>query len=225
MRFASALFSFALLIGASLPASAADSVHATPDTMLIVGDSLSSAHRMAESDGWVALLSRKLAANGNTPPAIVNASRGGKTLTDALQELPPLLSQHHPRVVVLELGGNDAIMGATGPQIRRDLTRLIEMAQAQGARVAVLGFEVPPAFDKDGSADLLRDAYTAVAKEKQVILLPSLLAGISGDPTLLQDDGIHPNASAQPRVLDNAWPTLHAVLEDNATVVVPHASK
>lgn len=225
MRFAPALFSLILLIGASLPASAADSDHAPPATLLIVGDSLSSAHRMAESDGWVALLSRKLAANGNTPPAIVNASRGGKTLTDALQELPPLLSQHHPRVVVLELGGNDAILGAKGADIRRDLTRLVEMAQAQGARVAVLGFEIPPAFDKDGSADLLRDAYAAVAKDKQIILLPSLLAGISGNPTMLQDDGIHPNASAQPRVLDNAWPALSAVLEGNATVAAPHASK
>lgn len=222
-----ALLSFAMFAGASLPALAAASTasdHSTSDTVLIVGDSLSSAHRMAESEGWVALLGGKLAAETKTPPAIVNASRGGKTLTDALDELPGLLSKHHPQVVLLELGGNDAILGAQRPQIERDLGRLVDLAQAAGAKVAVLGFAIPPAFDKDGSADLLREAYRSVAKDKQVALLPSLLGDISSDPSLLQDDGIHPNAAAQLRVLANAWPTLRPLLV-NATVAVPHASK
>ncbi|WP_281781678.1 GDSL-type esterase/lipase family protein [Lysobacter auxotrophicus] len=197
--------------------------------MLIVGDSLSSAHRMEPSQGWVSLLQAKLATQTDTPPAIVNASRGGKTLTNALEELPALLTAHHPDVVVLELGGNDAILGAKRDAIERDLSRLIELSRAQGARVAILGFAVPPAFDKDGSADLLREAYVTVAKTQGIALLPSLLGDISTTPALLQDDGIHPNAAAQPRVLENAWPTLRPLLlgdaRDGATVRTSGASK
>ena len=152
-----ALLSFALIASASLPAFAADaSADASPDTVLIVGDSLSSAHRMEPSQGWVSLLQARIATETKQPPAIVNASRGGKMLTAALEELPALLSAHHPDVVVLELGGNDAILGAKRDAIERDLSRLVELSRKQGAKVAILGFVVPPAFDKDGSADLDR---------------------------------------------------------------------
>lgn len=210
-----ALLSFAMFAGASPQALADDAAPRAPAaTVLIVGDSLSSAHRMSESEGWVALLADKLATESRTPPTIVNASRGGKTLTDALEELPALLSQHRPEVVLLELGGNDAILGAQRAPIERDLTRLVDLAQASGAQVAVLGFAIPPAFDRNGSADLLREAYASVAKQKRIVLLPSLLGDISADPLLLQDDGIHPNATAQPRVLANAWPTLRPLLVD-----------
>ncbi len=225
MRFLkSALLAFALLAG-TVPAIASET---RIDTVLLVGDSLSSAHRMAQGDGWVALLQSRLAAETKTPPAIVNASRGGKTLTDALDELPTLLAEHHPDVVVLELGGNDAILGAKRDAIERDMGRLIQLAQATGARVAVLGFAIPPAFDKDGSAVLLREAYVEVARQRGITLLPSLLGDISATPALLQDDGIHPNAAAQPRVLDNAWPTLRPLLLDataDATVGSARASK
>lgn len=225
MRFLkSALIAFALLAG---PASAL-ATESRIDTMLLVGDSLSSAHRMDEADGWVALLQARLATETATPPVIVNASRGGKTLADAIDELPALLAKHQPDLVVLELGGNDAILGARRDAIERDLGRLIELAQAQGARVAVLGFAIPPAFDKDGSAVLLRDAYVEVAKQRGIVLLPSLLGEISATPALLQDDGIHPNAQAQPRVLDNAWPTLRPLLlgaTADATVGAARASK
>ena len=224
-----ALLCFALFT-ASVPALATNrAADASPDTVLIVGDSLSSAHRMEPTQGWVSLLQARLATETKTPPAIVNASRGGKTLTDALEELPALLEQHHPDVVVLELGGNDAILGAKRDAIERDLSRLIELSRAQGAKVAILGFVVPPAFDKDGSANLLREAYATVAKRDDVALLPSLLGDISAAPALLQDDGIHPNAAAQPRVLDNAWPTLRPLLlgdaTGNATVRTSGASK
>lgn len=214
-----ALLSFALIAVASLPALAAErSVDATPDTVLIVGDSLSSAHRMEQSQGWVSLLQARIATETKQPPAIVNASRGGKTLSAALEELPALLTAHHPDVVVLELGGNDAILGVKRDAIERDLSRLVELSRAQGAKVAILGFVVPPAFDKDGSANLLREAYVNVASTLDVALLPSLLGEISTTPALLQDDGIHPNAAAQPRVLDNAWPTLRPLVLGDAPV-------
>lgn len=187
-----------------------------PDSVLILGDSLSSAHRMADEAGWIALLQQRLAAETATPPAIHNISRGGKTLADGISELPALLDRHHPDVVVIELGGNDAILGIPAAELQRDLTRLVDLAQDAGAEVIILGFALPPMFDKDGSAEMLRGVYAKVAQTEDVALLPSLLAGVSDQPTLLQDDGVHPNAAAQAKVLDNAWGTLRPLLLGSA---------
>jgi acyl-CoA thioesterase-1 len=88
------------------------------------------------------------------------------------------------------------------------------MAQASGAKVALLGFEIPAKLDKDHSADMLRQVYTQVAQKEHVALLPSLMAGISDKPALLLDDGVHPTALAQVRMLDNAWPMLRPLLID-----------
>jgi acyl-CoA thioesterase-1 len=197
-------------------AFAASQLHAAPakapDNVLILGDSLSSAHRMADEAGWIALLQKRLAADTTTPPTIHNSSRGGKTLADGIRELPALLELQHPDVVVIELGGNDAILGVPATELQRDLTHLVDLAQNAGAKVTILGFALPPMFDKNGSAEMLRGVYARVAKAEDVTLLPSLLAGISDMPALLQDDGVHPTAAAQPMVLDNAWGTLRPLL-------------
>lgn len=185
---------------------------AAPRTALILGDSLSSAHRMPQEAGWVALLQQRLATE-TTPTTIVNISRGGKTLVDGMGELPALLAEHHPDVVVIELGGNDAILGMTEEDLQKHLGGLVDLARGNGAEVAILGFAIPPAFDKNGSAAILQSVYAKAARDRGVTLLPSLLEGISGNPALLQDDGIHPNAAAQPRVLDNAWKTLRPLLQ------------
>lgn len=181
-------------------------------TVLLVGDSLSSAHHVPVESGWVSLLDRKLHATTAKPPAIVDASRGGKTMTDALTELPGLLAAHHPQAVILELGGNDAIVGAGDAQLRQNLSRLIDMARDAGARVAVLGFTIPPKLDRDGCADRLSKVYREVARDKHVALLPSLMAGVSDTPGLLLEDGVHPNLDGQARVLKNAWPMLEPFL-------------
>jgi acyl-CoA thioesterase-1 len=190
---------------ASAPASASA-------TVLILGDSLSSAHRIPVESGWITLLEKRLVAEVGAAPAFINASRGGKTLTDAIGELPALLDEHHPSLVVIELGANDAFLGAKGPELHEKMTRLVDMAQDSGAVVTVLGYAMPPMMDKDGAAATLRDTYATVAKEQDVSLLPSLLAGISDKPELLLDDGVHPNAKAQPLVLENAWSTLLPLL-------------
>lgn len=182
------------------------------DTVLLVGDSLSSAHRIPAEAGWVTLLQQRLNKDSSHAPTVINASKGGKTLTDAIKELPALLARHHPQVVMLELGANDAILGTAAAKLRQNMVQLIEMARASGARVVLLGFEVPPQLDQKGCARMLHNTYAEVARQEQVVLLPSLMAGISDHPTLLLDDGVHPTAAAQPLMLDNAWPTLKPLL-------------
>jgi acyl-CoA thioesterase I len=208
-------FIFALVLVTSLalasPASAANIPQHT-ETVLLVGDSLSSAHRIPVEAGWVALLRQRVDHATAAPPSIVNASRGGKTLTDALQELPNLIARHHPRLIILELGANDAILGANRQTLEQNMARLIDMAQASGAKVALLGFEIPAKLDKDYCAAMLRQIYAQVALQEHVTLLPSLMAGISDKPALLLDDGVHPTAAAQSRMLDNAWPVLRPLL-------------
>lgn len=207
----SALLALLLCIVApATPLLAAD----TPQTVLLVGDSLSSAHRIPAEAGWVSLLQARLRKASATPPVIVNASRAGKSLADAIGELPALLARHHPEAVIFELGGNDVFLGASEEQLHRDLTRLVDMARAAGARVAVLGFELPPRLDQRGRGARLRNAYRDVARERNLLLLPSLMAGISDQPALLLDDGVHPSAAAQELVLDNAWGTLKPFLLD-----------
>lgn len=203
----------ALLLCLAVPAAtlAADPTR----TVLLVGDSLSSAHRIPVDSGWVSLLRARLRAASATPPVIINASRAGKSMADATGELPGLLAQHHPQVVILELGGNDAFLGASEERLQSDLTRLVDMAHAAGARVAVLGFELPPRLDQGDRSTRLRNAYRHVARDRKVVvLLPSLMAGISDRPALLLDDGVHPSAAAQPLVLENAWGTLKPLLLD-----------
>jgi len=185
-----------------------------PQTVLLIGDSLSSAHGIPVEAGWVSLLERRLKATTATPPVIVNASRGGKSMADALVELPGLLARHHPQAVILELGGNDAILGASEVALREDLSRLVDMARASGARVAVLGFEIPPKLDHDHCGARLRGVYRQVSLDKHVVLLSSLMAGVSDKPSLLLDDGVHPTAAAQALVLENAWGTLKPFLLD-----------
>ena len=216
MRFLSPIV-FALTLATSLahasPATAADAGERS-GTVLLVGDSLSSAHRIPVEAGWVALLRERVDHATASPPSIVNASRGGQTLADALQELPNLIASHRPRLIVLELGANDAILGASRQTLEQNMTKLIDMAQASGAKVALLGFEIPAKLDKDHRADMLRQIYTQVAQEEHVALLPSLMAGISDKPALLLDDGVHPTAAAQVLMLDNAWPMLRPLLID-----------
>lgn len=207
------LISLAFAFALSIPLAHADSAPApdaplSSETVLVVGDSLSSAHRVPVESGWVALLQKRIDTSITHPPVVINASRGGKTLADALKELPNLIAAHHPHWVVLELGANDAILGATAPTIEHDLNQLIDEATAAGAKVALLGFEIPAKLDHNHSADMLRDLYKRVAQNRRVVLLPSLMAGISDKPALLLDDGVHPTAVAQMRMLDNAWPVL-----------------
>jgi len=185
-----------------------------PDTrnaVLVVGDSLSAAHNIPAASGWVNLLQQRVSKQITPAPAIVNASISGETTAGALTRLPGLLEKHRPRVVVIELGGNDALRGLTPAQLRGNLEKMIVASRAAGARVVLLGIDVPPNYGP-AYRQRLRQTYAELSEKYDAPLLPFLLEGVALTPGLMQSDGLHPTAAAQPKVLDNVWPVLKPLL-------------
>ena len=193
---------------------------APPRTILLVGDSLSAAHNIEVAASWPVLLQKRL-ADMRPPRTLVNASISGETTAAGLARLPALLKQHRPGIVILELGGNDGLRGLPLAEIRANLSRMIRDAQASGARVLLLGIELPLNYGPQYRAGL-RAIYADLARDDRVPLVPFLLDGIALDPALMQPDGLHPTAAAQPRVLANVWPVLRPMLE---AVPAPSASR
>jgi len=185
-----------------------------PDTraaVLVVGDSLSAAHNIPAASGWVTLLQQRVKQQITPPPAIINASISGETTAGALTRLPGLLEKHRPSVVVIELGGNDALRGLTPAQLRGNLEKMIVASQKAGAKVLLLGIDVPPNYGP-AYRQRLRQTYAELARQYDVPLLPFLLEGVALKPSLMQADGLHPTAAAQPQVLENVWPLLKPLL-------------
>ncbi len=185
-----------------------------PDTraaVLVVGDSLSAAHNIPAASGWVNLLQQRVKQQIKPPAAIINASISGETTAGALTRLPGLLEKHRPSVVVIELGGNDALRGLTPAQLRGNLEKMIVASQKAGAKVLLLGIDVPPNYGP-AYRQRLKQTYAELASQYKVPLLPFLLEGVALKPDLMQADGLHPTAAAQPQVLDNVWPLLKPLL-------------
>lgn len=179
-------------------------------TLLVMGDSLSAAYGIEADEGWVSLLEARLDGKAR----VVNASISGETSSGGASRLPELLGQHAPDIVLLELGGNDGLRGLPPGQFEANLRRMIEASQEADAQVMLLGIDIPPNY---GQA--YRDAFTGVfhrlADDYELPLVPFLLEGVALDEALMQSDGIHPTADAQPIILDNVWPELEALLEEN----------
>jgi len=183
---------------------------ALADTLLVVGDSISAALGLETSQGWVALLEQRLAERGLTY-RVVNASVSGDTSAGGLVRLPALLGRHTPELVIIELGGNDGLRGQPPGQLQQNLAAMIDQSRLRGARVLLLGMQLPPNYGVRYTQAFSR-VYATLAEEKQVALVPFFLEGVGGVPGMMQADGIHPTASAQPRMLDNLWPTLEPLL-------------
>jgi len=186
---------------------------ATPNTILVLGDSLSAEYGLARGTGWVALLEKRLAAQ-KIPAAVVNASISGDTTAGGRSRLAPLLAQHKPAIVVVELGGNDALRGLPLAMTEENLSDITQMAQRGGAKVLLVGMQVPPNYGADYTKRFA-DLYAKVAKAHKAALVPFLLAGIADAPDAtaqFQADRIHPRESAHPRMLDNVWPELRKLL-------------
>ncbi|HEY6134969.1 MAG TPA: arylesterase [Rubrivivax sp.] len=182
--------------------------------ILVVGDSLSAEYGIARGAGWVALLEQRLKRE-RVAATVVNASISGDTTSGGRSRLPALLTQHQPAVVVIELGGNDALRGLPLSMTQANLAEMARAARASGARALVVGMQVPPNYGRQYNADFVA-LFATVAKAEGAALVPFLLKGVADAPnaqTLFQPDGIHPTAAAHPRMLDNVWPVLRPLLK------------
>ena len=190
----------------AVPADAAAPV------ILVFGDSISAGYGLPRVEqGWVALLQARLKDQGYGYQ-VVNASVSGETTEGGLARLPRALNLHHPAIVVLELGGNDGLRALPAAQMRDNLSRMTELAQAAGAKVALLGMRMPPNYGPQYAAQFAQ-AYSDVARDKKLPFVPFVLVGIALSPGLMQADGIHPNEAGQPQLLDNVWPVLEPLLK------------
>lgn len=177
-------------------------------TLLVMGDSLSAAYGIEQEQGWVTLLAERL----KDDVQVVNASISGETTSGGAQRFASIIGQRQPDIVLLELGGNDGLRGLPPTQMRANLASMIEQSQQAGADVLLLGIDIPPNY---GQA--YRNAFTGVfhslADEYNIALVPFLLEGVALNDELMQSDGIHPTAEAQPIILENVWPELEPLLD------------
>ncbi len=176
-------------------------------TVLVLGDSLSAAHNLAESQGWVALMQKRLAdknADATHKWDIVNASISGETTSGGLSRLPELLNVVQPGWVLLELGANVGLRGLPLALIRANLQKLIDQSKQSGARVVLLGIMLPPNYGP-AYAEPFAAMYQQLAEKNALPLVPFLLKDVATNPKLMQQDGLHPNAEGEPIVLDNVW--------------------
>jgi acyl-CoA thioesterase-1 len=178
--------------------------------LLVVGDSLSAEYGLSRGTGWVQLLADRLHASGSDY-RVVNASISGETTSGGRTRLPALLKEHRPRVIVLQLGANDGLRGLPLTVMRDNLATMIRQGQAAGAKVLLVGLRVPPNYGRE-YAERFADTFAVLARELKVPLVPFLLDGFAESLDLFQSDRIHPNAVAQPRMLDNVWPVLRPLL-------------
>lgn len=200
-------------------AQAAQAAQQQPQTILVVGDSLSAEYGLQRGQGWVALLGERLQADKKLASAwrVQNASISGDTTSGGRSRLSALLAQHRPALVVIELGANDALRGLSLAASKDNLAAMIKASQDAGARVLLVGMQMPPnygaAYEREFEA-----MFTQAAQAAKIALVPFLLKGVADQPGAVQAgwfqaDGIHPVAKAHPLILDNVWRELRPMLE------------
>jgi len=191
-------------------AAGAQSAPAPAPVILVVGDSVSAGYGLAPGQGWVTQLQDKLRAE-KRPHRVVNASISGDTMAGGRARLPALLKEHRPQIVIIELGGNDALRGQPLDATRANLDAMVVAAQATGAKVLIVGMRIPPNYGPRYSRDF--DAlFVDIAKARKAAFVPYLFEGFGEDMAMFQSDRIHPTAQAQPRMLATVWPELSRLL-------------
>jgi acyl-CoA thioesterase-1 len=192
-----------LLLSMSLP------VPASP-ALLVVGDSLSAGYGVTTDRRWVTLLEERM--RQRCPGSqVINASISGDTSSGGVTRLPPLLLQHQPGLVIVELGGNDGLRGIGAKTMRQNLLQMVRLSKDAGAQVLLLGVRLPANYGPD-FVNAFHQVYYDVAEAASVPLVPFFLDGVALDRGLMQGDGIHPNDEAQPRLLENVWHKLEPLL-------------
>jgi acyl-CoA thioesterase I len=202
-----------MLLPALTLAKTATGVPVIPPVILVLGDSLSASYGLDRESGWVSLLEERLRERG-MDYRVVNASVSGDTTAGGLSRLGALLDDHAPTLVLIELGANDGLRGLGFDVIRNNLTQMIDRSRASGSRILLTGLRLPPNY---GAAytDGFQAVFRQVAEAESVPLVPDLLSGVAENWDLMQVDGLHPTAEAQPRILDNVWPVLEPLLESS----------
>ncbi len=195
---------FVVLLCSAMPARSAER------SILVLGDSLSAAYGISMEAGWVNLLQQRLDAR-RLSWRVINGSVTGDTTAGGLSRLPPLLQQHQPDIVIIELGSNDGLRGLSFKQMKKNLNAMIEAVEKSGGQVLLIGGRLPPNY---GAAytEAFYQLFQEVAASRSLPLTPFLMEGVAQDRDLMQADGYHPAEAAQPRLLENVWPALEMLL-------------
>ncbi len=180
-------------------------------TLLVFGDSLSAGYGMGAGQGWVDLLQQRL-QELKFPCTVTNASISGDTSAGGLARIKAALEQHQPDIMLLELGANDGLRGLSLSAMKSNLSTIIEQAKEAGAKVLLIGMQMPPNYGVRYTEQFHR-IYAELAHEKQVPLVPFLMESVALEPSLMQPDNFHPNAQAQPLLLETVWPHLQPLLK------------
>ena len=199
-----------LIAIAAVAPRAAGAAAAAPKTILVVGDSLSAEYGLRRGSGWVELLARRLEGEGKAL-AVANASISGETTAGGRSRIAGLLERHRPAIVVIELGGNDALRGLDLAATEANLRAMIRAARQAGARPLLLGMMLPPNYGR-AYGERFQALFPSLAKAEKVPLVPFFLEGVADRMEFFQPDRIHPNERAQPLLLQNVWPVLSRML-------------
>jgi len=183
---------------------------ANANNLLVLGDSLSAAYGIPQNSGWVQLLADDLKQQ-QSAYRVINASISGETTAGALARLPALLSEYQPAIVIIELGANDGLRGFPIKTLRGNLSELVTLSQQANAKVLLTGIHIPPNYGSRYTSQFY-DSYALLSEQHQTLLVPFLLEGIATEPAMMQADGLHPVASAQPRILQNVMSYLKELL-------------
>jgi acyl-CoA thioesterase-1 len=189
--------------------SAAPAIGAT-QTIVVLGDSLSSGYGLGQAPSWVAILSEHLEQEAYEYD-VVNASIPGDTSSGALNRLPRLLERHDPAVVIIELGGNDGLRGQPIDLLRDNLSRIIELVLQSGASPVLTGIQIPPNYGPTYT-DEFASVYSELAERYRIAYVAFLMQGVALDPSRMQSDRIHPNSRGQAPMFENVWTVLAELL-------------
>lgn len=205
-----------LLVPSGLAATPSERpVASAAPTILVLGDSVSAGYGLESQQGWVSLLQSKLTAQGYGY-RVINASVSGETTTGGAARLPRALELHRPKIVIIELGGNDGLRGLPLSTSRNNLQRMIELSRDSGAKVLLLGMKIPPNYGPR-YAEGFEKVFRELASRYQLAFEPFFLEKIALEPEMMQADGLHPTAKAQPIMLDTVWPALTPLLKMRRT--------
>jgi acyl-CoA thioesterase I len=206
-----------VLFAATLPftAHAANPPEQTKPVIVVLGDSVSAEYGLPRDTGWVALMRQRLIEQ-RLDYSVANASISGDTTSSGRARLPALMERLKPAIVVVELGGNDALRGVPLSTTEDNLRTIIEQAQQGRAKVVLVGMYVPPNYGPDYTQKF-HGMYVDLSRQFHLPLVPFLLAGIADNPAMFQADQIHPIQQAQPVLLENVWPVIKPLLRTSSS--------